>query len=57
MRTFINVEEEIDRIVGRRTTIPDGLSTLNSNKTDAIAWRKALGGVKISRGVHRFKTH
>ena len=23
----------------------------------AIAWRKALGGVRVPRGVHRFKTH
>lgn len=54
---FINVEEKIDRFVGRRTGTPDGLSTKTSFKADSIAWRKAFGGVRIPRGVHRFKTH
>ena len=54
---FINVEENIDRFVGRRTGLPDALSTATSNKADSIAWRKALGGIRVPRGVHRFKTH
>jgi len=54
---FINAEEKIDRFVGRRTKMPDALSTATSNKADAIAWRKAFGGVRVPRGVHRFKTH
>jgi hypothetical protein len=54
---IINVEEKIDRIVGRRTKMPDPLSTASSNIADSIAWRKALGGVRVPRGVHRFKTH
>jgi hypothetical protein len=54
---FINVEEKIDRFVGRRTKTPDALSTATSNKANSIAWRKAFGGVRIPRGVHRFKTH
>jgi hypothetical protein len=53
----INIEEKIDRFVGRRTKIPDALSLVGDRKADAIAWRKALGGVRIPRGVHRFKTH
>ncbi len=53
----INVEEKIDRFVGRRTKTPDALSLAGSTKADAIAWRKAFGGVRIPRGVHRFKTH
>jgi len=53
----INVEEKIDRFVGRRTKTPDALSTATSNKAEAIAWRNALGGVRVPRGVHRFKTH
>jgi hypothetical protein len=53
----INVEEKIDRIVGRRTKTPDALSTVTSNKAESIAWRKAFGGVRVPRGVHRFKTH
>ncbi|HYG23512.1 MAG TPA: hypothetical protein VEH04_12070 [Verrucomicrobiae bacterium] len=54
---FINVEENIDRFVGRRTQRADALDTRFSKKADAIAWRKALGGVNIPRGVHRFETH
>lgn len=54
---FINVEEKIDRFVGRRTKTPEGLSTATSNKANSIAWRKAFGGVRVPRGVYRFKTH
>jgi len=39
---FINLEEKIDRLAGRRTKTPDALSVKTSNKTDAIAWRKSL---------------
>jgi hypothetical protein len=54
---LINVEEKIDRFVGRRTQTPDALSTATSNIADSIAWRKAFGGLRVPRGVHRFKTH
>jgi hypothetical protein len=54
---FINVEENIDKVVGRRTKRPDALSLETSKKADAIAWRKALGGVHVPKGVHRFLTH
>lgn len=56
-KPFINVEEKIDRFAGRRTKTPDGLSLAGSNKADAVAWRRAFGGLRIPRGVHRFKTH
>jgi hypothetical protein len=54
---FINLEEKIDRVVGKRTKSPDGLDLKTSTKANAIAWRKAFGGLSIPRGVHRFKTH
>ena len=54
---FINVEEKIDRFVGRRTRTPDPLSVETSRKADAIAWRKAFGGLRVRPGVYRFKTH
>ena len=54
---FINVEERIDRFVGRRTRTPDPLSVASSRKADAVAWRKAFGGLRVRRGVHRFRTH
>jgi len=34
---FVNVEEKIDRLVGRRTQTPDALSTATSNKAESIA--------------------
>ncbi|MDO8681184.1 MAG: hypothetical protein Q7R30_21920 [Acidobacteriota bacterium] len=57
MRPFINAEETIDRIVGKRTKTPDGLSTATSRKAESMAWRRSFGGVRIPRGVYRFKTH
>jgi hypothetical protein len=54
---FINVEDDFGKIVGRRTKAPDPLSIETSGKTDAIAWRKAFGGVRVPRGVYRFRTH
>jgi hypothetical protein len=53
----INVEEKIDRQVGRRTQTPDALSTAGNKIADSIAWRAAFGGIRVPRGVHRFKTH
>jgi hypothetical protein len=54
---FINVEEKIDRFVGRRTGSPDGLSVAHSKKADAISWKKAFGGPGVPKGVYRFHTH
>jgi hypothetical protein len=54
---WINAEEKIGRMVGRRTGQPKGLSTTTSNKAESIAWWKAFGGVRVPRGIHRFKTH
>jgi hypothetical protein len=54
---FINVEERIDRVVGRRRRMSDALSSASSRKVDAIAWQRALGGTGVPRGVHRFRTH
>jgi hypothetical protein len=54
---LINVEEHIDRVVGRRTKTPDPLSLRPGQKADAIAWRDALGGIRVARGVYRFRTH
>ena len=54
---LINVEEKIDRFVGRRTKTPDALSVKTSKMADAIAWQKAFGGIRVPRGVHRFRSH
>jgi len=26
-------------------------------KADSVSWQRAFGGVRVPRGVHRFKTH
>ena len=54
---IINFEEKIDKVVGRRTKRPDALSVETSRKADSIAWRKSFGGMRVPRGVHRFRTH
>lgn len=54
---FVNVEENIERVVGRRLKAPAALSVATSRKEDACTWRAAFGGVRVPRGVYRFKTH
>jgi hypothetical protein len=56
-KPFVNAEETITRVVGKRTQVPDGLSTTASRKANSAAWQRSFGGVRIPRGVHRFKTH
>ncbi|MBA3887733.1 MAG: hypothetical protein H0X67_18690 [Acidobacteria bacterium] len=56
-RPFVNSEEPIERVVGRRTKTSDPLSVSSSRRADAIAWREAFGGIRIRRGVYRFRTH
>ena len=56
-KAFINAEETITRVVGKRTQAPDALSATTSRKADSVAWQRSFGGVRVPRGVHRFKTH
>jgi hypothetical protein len=56
-RPFVNAEEPIDHVVGRRTRVVDPLSPASDRGADAIAWREAFGGIRVSRGVYRFRTH
>ena len=56
-KAFVNAEETTTRVVGKRTQAPDALSTRTSRKANAVAWQQAFGGVRVPRGVHRFKTH
>lgn len=53
----INVEERIERVVGRRTKAPSALSLAAHSTADAVAWRRAFGGLRVRRGVYRFRTH
>jgi len=54
---IVNVEEKIDKIVGKRTQPADPFAAGISTKRDSIAWREAFGGVRVPRGIHRFRTH
>jgi hypothetical protein len=56
-RPFISAEERIDRIVGRRTQAPNPLSTASDSRAEAVRWRAAFGGIRVARGVYRFRTH
>ncbi len=56
-RTPVNAEETVTRVVGKRTVAPDGLSTATSRRSDAAGWQRSFGGVRVPRGVYRFKTH
>jgi len=54
---FINVEEKIDRFVGRRTGTPDGLRAGMQLQETAAQLHKAFKHRWWPKGVYRFKTH
>lgn len=53
----INVEEKIDRFVGRRTKTPDGLRAGMQLQQTAAQLHKAFNHRWMPKGVYRFKTH
>ncbi len=53
----INVEDPVGRIVGRRTRVADPLVVRPGEKADAEAWRRVFGGLRVKRGVYRFRSH
>jgi hypothetical protein len=57
MKQVPKTTDGIHKTVGRRTKEPNPLSTRTSNKAESLAWRKALGGVRVPKGVFRFRTH
>jgi hypothetical protein len=56
-RPVVNVEEFIAKTVGRRVPPRDPLRISDSNKANAIAWKKAFPYRGAPRGVYRFNTH
>jgi hypothetical protein len=54
---FINVEEKIDRFVGRRTKTPDGLKAGMRIQAAGLQFHQAFGHHWLAKGIHRFKTH
>jgi hypothetical protein len=33
------------------------LSIASSRRADAIRWREVFGGIRVARGVYRFRSH
>jgi hypothetical protein len=54
---MVNVEEKIDRVVGRRTKTPDGLKAGMKLQSTAAQLHKSFKHRWPVRGVFRFKTH
>ena len=54
---FINVEEKIDRFVGRRTQTADSLRAGAQLQETAVQLHKTLKHRWWPKGVYRFKTH
>lgn len=54
---FVNVEEKIDRFVGRRTKTPDSLRAGMQLQETAAQLHKAFKHRWAPKGVYRFKTH
>jgi hypothetical protein len=55
-RPVANLQDPVERIVGRRTP-QHPLAVDSHRRDDAIAWRNAFGGIRVARGVYRFRTH
>lgn len=53
----INVEDPVGRTVGRRSGVADALVVRPGAKADAEAWRRVFGGLRVKRGVYRFRSH
>lgn len=54
---FINVEEKIDRFVGKRTQTPEGLKAGMQIQASGLEFHRAFKHRWLAKGVHRFKTH
>ncbi len=54
---FINAEEKIDKIVGRRTKTPDAFESAMKLQALAVQLHVSLKHRWAPKGVYRFKTH
>ena len=54
---FINVEEKIDRFVGRRTKTPDAFASGMKLQSLAVELHRSFKHRWAPKGVYRFKTH
>jgi hypothetical protein len=54
---FINVEEKIDKFVGRRTKTPEGFESGMKLQALAVELHRSFKQRWAPKGVYRFKTH
>jgi hypothetical protein len=54
---FINVEEKIDKVVGRRTRTPDAFAYGMQLQSLAVDLHRSFKHRWAPKGVYRFKTH
>lgn len=54
---FVNVEENIGKVVGRRTRKPDALAAGMQLQSLAVELHRSFKHRWIPSGVYRFKTH
>jgi hypothetical protein len=54
---IINVEEKIDRVVGKRTKMPDSLKAGMQLQSLGAELHKTFKHRWCPKGVYRFKTH
>ena len=54
---FINVEEKIDKVVGRRTGTPEAFASGMKLQSLAVELHRSLKQRWAPKGVYRFKTH
>ncbi len=58
MKPFFNLEETPGKTVGRRRPPANPLALTDAQRAkNAVAWKRAFGGLPIPRGVYRFRTH
>jgi hypothetical protein len=57
MQPIVNLEEQPGKVVGRRLPA-SRLSVRGAQQiADSRAWQRTLGGIRVRRGVYRFRTH
>jgi hypothetical protein len=54
---FVNLEEKIDRSVGRRTRTPDSLKNGMQLQAAGVEFHRAFNHRWMAKGIYRFKTH
>ena len=58
MKPSADLEESLGKVVGHRHPPADGLRMSEAGRSrDARAWKQALRGLPIPKGVYRFRTH